>query len=101
MPPVAGVTQIPPASPTPKPASPEKIANAAQQFESLLIGQILKSVHEEGANGWLGEGEDESASSAMELAQEQFAQALAARGGLGLSHLIVQNLSRQGVDSPK
>jgi hypothetical protein len=37
-----------------------------------------------GSGGWMGTGDDQSADSAMELAEEQFAQALASRGGLGL-----------------
>jgi Rod binding domain-containing protein len=79
---------------------PAKIANAAKQFESLLIAQILKSMHEDGSAGWMGEGEDDqSADSAMELAEEQFAQALATRGGLGLSRLIVQGLTTESLAS--
>jgi Rod binding domain-containing protein len=74
--------------------SPEKIEHAAKQFESLLIGQILKSMHEAGSSGWMGGGEDPSSESAMELAEEQFAQALASRGGLGLSHMIIQGLTQ-------
>src|ERR1700674_4505386 len=74
--------------------SPEKIEHAAKQFESLLIGQILKSMHEAGSSGWMGGGEDQSGESAMELAEEQFAQALASRGGLGLSRLIIQGLTQ-------
>jgi Rod binding domain-containing protein len=74
--------------------SPEKIEHAAKQFESLLIGQILKSMHEAGSSGWLGGGDDPSGESAMELAEEQFAQALASRGGLGLSRMIIQGLTK-------
>lgn len=76
------------------PTSPEKIEHAAKQFESLLIGQILKSMHEAGSSGWMGAGEDQSGESAMELAEEQFAQALASRGGFGLSRLIIQGLTK-------
>jgi len=71
-----------------------KIEHASKQFESLLIGQILKSMHEAGSSGWLGGGEDQSGESAMELAEEQFAQALASRGGLGLSRLIINGLTQ-------
>ena len=75
--------------------SPAKIENAAKQFEALLMGQILKSMHEEGSNGWLGGGDDQSGESAMQLAEEQFAQALSSRGGLGLAKVITQGLSAQ------
>jgi Rod binding domain-containing protein len=81
-------------------SSPEKIEHAAKQFESLLIGQILKSMHEAGSSGWMGGGEDQSGESAMELAEEQFAQALASRGGLGLSRLIIQGLTKPQKSTP-
>ena len=72
---------------------PEKIHQAAQQFESLLLSQILKSAHDDSA-GWLGTGDDQAASSAMAIAEEQLAQSLSARGGLGLARLIEKGLTR-------
>jgi flagellar protein FlgJ len=89
--------QITPATPPSEShrASPAKIETAAKQFEALLIGQILKSMHQAGSSGWLGGGEDESAESAMELAEEQFAQALSSQGGLGLSRMITKGLSKE------
>jgi Rod binding domain-containing protein len=51
-------------------------------------------MHEAGSSGWMGGGEDQSGESAMELAEEQFAQALASRGGFGLSRLIIQGLTK-------
>jgi hypothetical protein len=55
-----------------------------------LPSQQSKRCMKGGSGGWMGTGDDQSADSAMELAEEQFAQALASRGGLGLSKLIVQ-----------
>lgn len=72
---------------------PAKIHQAAQQFESLLMSQILKGAHGED-EGWLGTGDDPAASSAMGIAEEQFAQALSARGGLGLASLIEKGLTK-------
>jgi flagellar protein FlgJ len=70
-------------------ASPEtlKARDAAHQFEALLIGQMLKSM-KDSEGGWMGTGDDQSSSSAMEYAQEVFAQALASGGGLGLATLV-------------
>jgi len=68
-----------------------KIERAARNFEALLIGQIMKSM-QDAEGGWLGTGEDESASSAMEYAQEMFGQALSSNGGLGLAKLVVAGL---------
>jgi peptidoglycan hydrolase FlgJ len=70
---------------------PAKVKESAKQFEALLIGQMLKSMRDS-EGGWLGTGEDDSSSSAMEYAQETFAQSLAASGGLGLASLVVKGL---------
>jgi Rod binding domain-containing protein len=70
---------------------PAKIVSAAKQFEALLIGQMMKSMHD-ADGGWLGTGDDESASSAMEYGQEIFAQSMAQSGGLGLANLIAKGL---------
>jgi len=70
---------------------PVKVKESAKQFEALLIGQMLKSMRDS-EGGWLGTGEDDSASSAMEYAQENFAQSLANSGGLGLASLVVKGL---------
>lgn len=72
--------------------SPEKIRDAATQFESLLIGQILKSAHED--EGWLGTGDDQTAGAAMSMADEYFAKAMAARGGLGLAKTVAAGLTQ-------
>ena len=75
---------------------PEKIKKAAGQFEALLIGQMLKSISD-AEGGWLGTGEDESASSAMEYAQETFAQSMAAKGGLGIADMVSKGIASQAV----
>jgi len=78
---------------TPK-DDPQKIKSAASQFEALLIGQMLKSMRDS-EGGWLGTGQDESASSAMEYAQECFAQAMASKGGLGIAKMVTKGLSTE------
>ncbi len=92
---MAGIEKLPPvAAPLPQNAPEQaKIEKAAKQFESLLIGQIMKSMHEAGSSGWLGGGDDQAGEAAMEMAEDQFAQALASRGGLGLARLIMQGLT--------
>jgi Rod binding domain-containing protein len=73
--------------------TPEKIMNAAKQFESLLVAQMMKSM-QDSEGGWLGTGEDQSASAAMEYGQEAFAQAMSASGGLGLAKMLAAGLQR-------
>jgi flagellar protein FlgJ len=74
-----------------QPDNPAKIHDAAQQFEALLLGQILRSERESG-NGWLGSGGDPAADSAIDFAEQQFATLLARQGGLGLASLISSGL---------
>jgi len=71
---------------------PAKIEQAAKSFESLLIAQILKSSHQSGSAFLGSDDDDPSGDTATEMAEEQFAQALASRGGLGLAKLITQGL---------
>ena len=78
-----------------KPDDPAKIRDAAQQFEALLLGQILRSMRE-GGKGWLGSGEDPSGDCATEYAEQAFAGAMAKQGGLGLADLIAAGLARKG-----
>src|ERR1039457_35490 len=72
-----------------KPADIAKIHSAAQQFEALLIGELLKTSREAGSSGWLGTGDnDEAGQIGMEVGEQEFARMLAASGGLGLSKTI-------------
>ncbi len=83
------------------PDSPQKIHQAASQFEALLIGEVLKSAQSGDSQGWLGSGEDEDngGASAMEFATDYFAQAMASKGGLGLSRMIEAGLKPKAVNS--
>jgi peptidoglycan hydrolase FlgJ len=74
-----------------KAGSPAKTKDAAQQFEALLIGQLLKSVRESGS-GWLGDSPDAGSSTAMEYAEQHLATVLAHQGGLGMAALIAKGL---------
>jgi Rod binding domain-containing protein len=70
----------------------EDLATAAQQFEALMIGQMLQSAHDP-EQGWFSTGEEDQANNqAMEIAQQQFASALAAKGGMGFAKLVVSHL---------
>jgi Rod binding domain-containing protein len=74
-----------------QPSHPTSARDAAQQFEALLLSEIMRSERESGG-GWLGSGEDSSGSSAVEFAEQQLAQELARQGGLGLAGLISSGL---------
>jgi flagellar protein FlgJ len=81
------------AAATGKADTPEKVRDAAQQFEALLIEQILRSARQ-GGSGWLSDGEDPSGEVATDYAEQQFATVLSQKGGLGLSDLIAKGLER-------
>ena len=77
---------------SPRKDSPENIADTARQFEGLLIAQMLKSARESSSSGF---GTDDHASdSVVEMAEQQLSSVLSSGGGLGLSRLIVQGLSK-------
>lgn len=73
---------------------PRNIAEAAQAFEALLVGQMLKIVRESAEQGGLGES-DGSTSSIMEMAEEQMSRQMTANGGLGLAKLITSQLGKR------
>jgi Rod binding domain-containing protein len=65
---------------------------AGQQFEALLIAELLRMTHgEEGS--WLGSGEDSASSAAMGVAEESLAQAFSSTGGFGLANLVTKSLA--------
>jgi flagellar protein FlgJ len=77
--------------PSRKADTPAKIKEAAQQFEALLIGQLLQGASKDG--GWLGSGEDSAGECATGFAEQQLALMMAQKGGLGLANLIAQGLT--------
>ena len=80
--------------PRPKPDDPAKVRDAAQQFEALLLSQILRSVRE--SSGW---GVSAAAGEcATDFAEQQFARVLAQQGGLGLAALISAGIERKAGD---
>ncbi len=72
--------------------SPQKVKDAAQQFEGLLLAQVLQQAHQEG--GWLDSG-DPAGSAATGFAEQQLAAAIAHNGGLGLAAIIASGLERR------
>lgn len=88
---VAATGSAPPAG---KP-DPKRVKDAVEQFESILLTQLLRTMHESGTAGWLGGEDDAAAESALSMAEEHFARALAARGGLGLATLIARGFEQR------
>jgi len=73
----------------------KKVAKAARGFEALMIGQVMKEAHGSDSEGWFGAGDDdESSSTAIQMAEEYLGQAMAQSGGLGIAKMVVKNLSK-------
>ena len=73
---------------------PARVRDAACQFEALLIGQLMKSARE-CSSGWLSSGdEDQAGATATDMAEEQFAKALASQGGLGIARMVMDGLKK-------
>jgi Rod binding domain-containing protein len=73
---------------------PHQIRDAAQQFEALILAQLLANAR--------ADSESDSCSDTMrDFAEQQVAAMLSASGGLGLARLIERGLSpAQGPASP-
>lgn len=71
-----------------------KIQDAAQQFEALMITEMMKSARAAGGGSWLSSGEDEAGAALAEMAEQQFAKLLASTGGVGMAKLIMQGLGK-------
>ena len=93
---IAGLAASTPA--VAKKDSPEKIQDAAKQFESLLMQQLLHSMRE--GSGWLGTGDDAAGSTAADFAEQQFAAALSSGGGLGLASMVSRGLEQDAKPKP-
>jgi Rod binding domain-containing protein len=77
---------------------PADAAQTASDFEALLIGQMLKSARAD-SQGWFGTGEDTSAASLIEMAEDQMAKVLAQGGGMGLGKMIRDSLQPPKIKS--
>ena len=75
--------------------SPDKVKDAAEQFEALMMQQLLKAARADGAQGWLGTGEeDQTGQTALDMAEQQLASVMSKNGGLGLTKVITQGLEK-------
>jgi Rod binding domain-containing protein len=73
----------------------QDLASSAKQFEALILGQILKSAQSSAQMAAIDGVADSSSGTMLEMAQECFAQAIAARGGLGIAKLVESSMARK------
>ena len=77
------------------PKDPKNIHRVAQEFESLLISQLLKSMKQ-------GAIDDEGGSndSIMQYAQESMARVLSQNGGIGMASVVERAMTQKVSESP-
>jgi Rod binding domain-containing protein len=68
---------------------PAKIRKSATDFEAMLLNQLMRT-----ARGDASDVGDQANSSLKELGEQQFAQALASSGGLGIAKMVVGGLTK-------
>jgi Rod binding domain-containing protein len=84
-----GTQPVSPLTPIASAGKSGQIRKAATDFEALLLTQMLRSARE----SIHGEEEDSEANSSLiDLGEQQFAQVLAANGGMGIAKMIVAGL---------
>ena len=76
--------------------SPAKIRQAATDFEALLLAQMMRAARETSGGGLSADDSDDSEenSTMIELGEQQFAQALASSGGLGIAKMVLIGLAK-------
>ena len=67
---------------------PAKIRKSATDFEAVLLNQLMRTARGDAAD------DDQANSSLKELGEQQFAQALASSGGLGIAKMVVAGLTK-------
>jgi Rod binding domain-containing protein len=71
-----------------------RLKQAAGQFESLMLAQMLKSARSADGGGWSGEV-DQAGSSMMDLAEQSLADLLGSQGSMGLARMVVEQLGKK------
>lgn len=71
---------------------PRDLVESAQQFEALLIEQMLRSMRETEGEGWMGASSG-AGDSLMEYAEQEMSRVIAAGGGFGLAKMVQESLT--------
>lgn len=94
------LTPQPPGTGSTDPKHLRKIADAARDFEAVLLNMLIKSL-EESFSAMPGGDRPVGSESYRDFESEALAASLAARGGLGIARMIAENLQKANdLDSP-
>ena len=73
-----------------------KLKDGAQQFEAMMLGEMLKPLHFGGAADAAGEGDDDRAGGTIEsFGTEALTKAIAAGGGFGIARQILRQVTAE------
>jgi len=65
---------------------------AGQDFEAVMITQMLKAARQSGSGGWMGT-ETKGNNPVIDMAEEQLARAMATQGAFGIAKLLSDTVS--------
>lgn len=88
-------------APNSTPPTPERIRQAAGEFEALMIEQMLKAARDNTSTSLDGENSPDANETMLDLANQQLAQLISKAGGLGLTRLIERGLQNQKSPEPR
>lgn len=91
----AGVTNVFAPATDGSHGKPANAKEAATQFEGLLIGEMLHSVHDSNSGNLNGDDDSDAESdTAYSMAADQFAQMIAKQGGFGVAKMLTEKLAK-------
>lgn len=84
-------------------AKQAKLADAAQQFEAMMMQELLKPFSGGQDNGFGGQDGDAGANTMSSFGTEAMAKAIAKSGGLGIAKQVIRQVTQEGrrVDGKK
>ena len=74
-----------------------KLVDAAQQFEAMMLQEMLKPMRG-GKDSWGGDGKDDSDSASdtiTSFGSEAFAKAISKGGGFGIAKQVISQVNRE------
>jgi Rod binding domain-containing protein len=76
-----------------------KLADAAQQFEGMMMQELLKPM-QAGQDGWGGEDQNDDAASdtVSNMGTEAVADAIAKGGGMGIAKQVIRQVTAEHVE---
>lgn len=77
---------------------PRNLQQAAESFEALFLGNLLKSARDARDGAALGES-DQASGSMMDMAEEFLAQEIAKGGGCGMASMVMKQMEQRATVS--